>query len=420
MVRERNRALRSLMSLLICMVLILCLCPAEALAVTQADIDAAEARRDALTEQRKAAQAVVDGLEEEQASVLERKLAMDERNQFTLEQLEIVGEQIDLYDQMIQEKAAEVEEARRLEQEQLERYRTRVRAMEEQGNYNILALILQSDNLGDLLTTIDDVGEIMESDKQLEKEYIAAREHAEQVQAEYEAYKAELEEKQEGLREEQKQLEAELEEANNLLLDLEQQLEENGDLLAELQAQEDRLDAELDALIAQREEERRQQQVVSSGNASSGYTGGTVTGSGSYIWPVSCTYITSCVGYRYHPVSGIWKYHSGMDIGSSHGDTVWATDGGTVCCAGVKGGYGNCVMIDHGNGYYSLYGHLSAIAVSLNQTVSKGDTIGYVGSTGVSTGPHLHFEFRDSSGGSIDYYGLGWFSGLTFAPDSGG
>ena len=107
-----------------------------------------------------------------------------------------------------------------------------------------------------------------------------------------------------------------------------------------------------------------------------------------------------------------------MDIGSAHGDTVWATESGTVCCAGVKGGYGNCVMIDHGNGYYSLYGHLSSIAVSLNQTVSKGSTIGYVGSTGVSTGPHLHFEFRASSGSSLDF--MGWFSGLTFAPDSGG
>lgn len=418
MITERKKALRGVIALVICAVLLTGVCPMEAFAVTQADIDAAEARRDALTEQRKAAQAVVDELEEQQASVLERKLAMDERNQFTLEQLQLVGEEIDLYDQMIADKEAEVTEARRLEQEQLERYRARVRAMEENGGYNILAIVFQAGDLGELLTTIDDVGEIMESDKKLEKQYIAAREHAEEVQAEYEAYKAELEEKQAGLREEQKQLEAELEEANNLLLDLEQQLQENGDLLAELQERENKLDEELESLIAQREEERRQQQVVSSGNASSGYTGGTVVSSGNWGWPVSCTYITSCVGYRYHPVSGIWKYHSGMDIGSAHGDSVWATEAGTVCCAGVKGGYGNCVMIDHGNGYYSLYGHLSSIAVSLNQTVSKGSVIGYVGSTGVSTGPHLHFEFRDSSGSSIDF--MGWFSGLTFAPDSGG
>lgn len=418
MFTERNKSLRIVLSMLLCAVIVLCAVPVSAFAVTQADIDAAEARRDALTEQRKAAQAVVDGLEEEQASVLERKKAMDERNQFTLEQMELNAEEIELYDQLIAEKEEEVKEARRLEEEQLARYRARVRAMEENGNYNILSIIFQANDLGELLTTMDDVGEIMESDKQLEKAYIAARENAEAMQAEYEQYKAQLEEKQDTLRREQEQLQAELEEANDLLLDLEQQLAENGDLLAELQAEEDKLDAELDALIAQREEERRQQQVVSSGNASSGYTGGTVVSSGNWMWPVSCTYITSCVGYRFHPVSGIWKYHSGMDIGSAHGDSVWATEAGTVCCAGVKGGYGNCVMIDHGNGYYSLYGHLSSIAVSLNQTVSKGDTVGYVGSTGVSTGPHLHFEFRDSSGSSLDF--MGWFSGLTFAPDSGG
>ena len=418
MINKNNKGLKAFAAALLCLVLVLCAIPTSAYAVTQADIDAAEARRDALTEQRKAAQAVVDELDAEHASVLERKLAMDERNQYTIEQMELNSEQIDLYDQMIAEKAEEVAEANRLAEEQLKRYRSRVRAMEENGNYDVLAIILQANNLRDLLTTIDDVGEIMEGDKQLERQYIAAREYAEGVQAEYEAYKAELEAKQEVLREEQKQLEAELEEANNLLLDLESMLAENEELLAELRAREDALDAELDALIAKREEERRQQQIVSSGNASSGYTGGTVTSAGNWGWPVSCTYITSAVGNRFHPVSGIWKYHSGMDIGSSHGDSVWATESGTVCCAGVKGGYGNCVMIDHGNGYYSLYGHLSSIAVSLNQTVSKGQVIGYVGSTGVSTGPHLHFEFRNSSGASIDF--MGWFSGLTFAPDSGG
>ena len=89
-----------------------------------------------------------------------------------------------------------------------------------------------------------------------------------------------------------------------------------------------------------------------------------------------------------------------------------AADGGTVTTAGVKGGYGNCVMIDHGNGYYTLYGHMSSIAVSLGQAVSKGDTVGYVGSTGVSTGPHLHFEIR-VNGVCTDP--APWFSGLTYA-----
>ncbi len=105
-----------------------------------------------------------------------------------------------------------------------------------------------------------------------------------------------------------------------------------------------------------------------------------------------------------------------MDIGCQYGDTISASDSGVVSLAGVNGGYGNCVIIDHGNGYYTLYGHMSSIAVSEGQTVSQGQTVGYVGSTGVSTGPHLHFEIRNSSG-AIDFNG--WFGGLTYAPDAG-
>ena len=88
----------------------------------------------------------------------------------------------------------------------------------------------------------------------------------------------------------------------------------------------------------------------------------------------------------------MWKYHSGLDIGAQYGAAIVASDGGTVSLAGVNGGYGNCVMIDHGNGMQTLYAHMSSRAVSVGQTVSRGQTIGYVGSTGMSTGPHLHFE----------------------------
>ena len=424
MKKKKRTFIAALMTFVMVFSLALGALPIQARAVTQSEIDALKEERDKIAQQKAAQQAIVDDLEAQHASVLERKLAMDERNAYTLEQMELNKQEIALYDQMIEEKAQEVVEAKRLEDEQLERYRTRVRSMEENGNYGFLALILKATDLGEFLTAIDDIGEIMESDRQLEDEYIAAREHTEQVKADYEAYKAELEAKQEKLRAEQIELQKQIDEATELIAQLMEDIEGNSEELAKLQEAQDATQKEIDEMVAElerqrreEEERRRQEEAANNPGGSGGGGGGTATGTGSFGWPVpSCTYITSKFGPRYHPVTGAYQStHTGLDIGASHGATIVASDGGTVTTAGVKGGYGNCVMIDHGNGYYTLYGHISSIAVSVGQSVSKGDTIGYVGSTGVSTGPHCHFEIR-VNGVCTDP--APWFSGLTYAPDA--
>ena len=425
MKKKKRTFIAALMTFVMVFSLALGALPIQARAVTQSEIDALKEERDKIAQQKAAQQAIVDDLEAQHASVLERKLAMDERNAYTLEQMELNKQEIALYDQMIEEKAQEVVEAKRLEDEQLERYRTRVRSMEENGNYGFLALILKATDLGEFLTAIDDIGEIMESDRQLEDEYIAAREHTEQVKADYEAYKAELEAKQETLRAEQIELQKQIDEATGLIAQLMEDIEGNSEELAKLQEAQDATQKEIDEMVAElerqrrEEEERRRQEEAANnpGGSGGGGGGGTATGTGSFGWPVpSCTYITSKFGPRYHPVTGAYQStHTGLDIGASHGATIVASDGGTVTTAGEKGGYGNCVMIDHGNGYYTLYGHMSSIAVSVGQSVSKGDTIGYVGSTGVSTGPHCHFEIR-VNGVCTDP--APWFSGLTYAPDA--
>jgi murein DD-endopeptidase MepM/ murein hydrolase activator NlpD len=125
------------------------------------------------------------------------------------------------------------------------------------------------------------------------------------------------------------------------------------------------------------------------GGCPGNYTGGAV-GTGAFIWP--------CVN---HTISGndYWSGHLAIDIAVGMGEAVWAADSGVVVFAGWSyGGYGNIVMIDHGNGWQTLYAHLSAVGVSCGQSVSKGQTIGWGGSTGYSTGPHLHFETRSGGG----------------------
>lgn len=405
---------KTLLSMVLAMSLLLSVAPVSSFAVTQDEIDALKSQRDEITAQRQEKQAVVDQLEGEHATVLERKLAMDERNMYTIQQIQLNAQEIALYDEMIADKLKELEQARALEQMQLERYRERVRAMEENGNYGFLAMVLNTTNLGELLTAMDDIGEIMESDRELEDEYIAARENTEQVKAEYEAVKTELEARQAELRAEQEALEKDIEEATQLILSLEEDIANRQAEYDAILAAEDAANARIDELVAELE---RQRAAEAAANNPGGGGGGGAVGNGNFIWPCpSCTYITSRFGPRIHPVTGAYKNHTGLDIGAGYGAAIVAADGGTVILADVNGGYGNCVMIDHGNGYVTLYGHMSSYAVSEGQSVSQGDTVGYVGSTGVSTGPHLHFEVR-SGGSRIDPEQF--FSGLTFSPDCG-
>lgn len=122
---------------------------------------------------------------------------------------------------------------------------------------------------------------------------------------------------------------------------------------------------------------------------------GAVGSSGAMMWPYNGP-ITSEFGWRTHPIFGTARYHSGLDIGADYGDTVVAADGGVVIYSGWMGGYGYAVIIDHGGGISTLYGHNSELVVSEGQSVRKGQTIAYAGSTGYSTGPHVHFEVRQN------------------------
>jgi murein DD-endopeptidase MepM/ murein hydrolase activator NlpD len=110
--------------------------------------------------------------------------------------------------------------------------------------------------------------------------------------------------------------------------------------------------------------------------------------------PLPRMVITSGFGWRRHPIYGSSRLHAGLDLDGDTGDPIYAAGGGVVVSAGWRGGYGNCVIIDHGGGFATLYGHMSSIGVSTGQVVSQGTGIGAIGSTGASTGPHLHFEVR--------------------------
>ncbi|MBR0208062.1 MAG: peptidoglycan DD-metalloendopeptidase family protein [Oscillospiraceae bacterium] len=391
--QKKKRRLSALLAALTALSLLLAVLPAPAYADTQDEVDELERRKESVEEQAEEKQAAVDELRKRQANVLEQKQALDERNRFLYEQISINAEQIALYDLLIAQKALEVDKAKAKELEQLRRWRARVRAMEENGKSDYLSMLLGANTLGEFLTAIDDIGEIMESDKRLEDAYIAAREHTEKVKADYEQYKSGLEAKKKALNEETARIRAEIDETGKLLEKIKSDLESYSGELEELLRSEQDAEDLIERKIAE----------IQSGQdtaAAGGY--GTFTAGSEFGWPCSCVKVIDKVGYRGHPISGEWSYHSGMDVACRFGETVWASNSGTVVIAGPTGGYGNCVLIDHGSidgeHYYTLYGHLSSISVSIGQTVLKGEHIGAAGSSGVCTGPHLHFEIRDSDG----------------------
>lgn len=359
--------------------------PSSALAVTQSEIDSLQSQKNALNDQKSDIQATINSLQGQQNAQIELKNALDEKNAITVKQILNLNEQIELHTELIAQKTEEVEEAQKVADEQLEKYKVRVRAMEESGRYSYIEVLFGANSIGEFLSLIDDIGDIMRSDKELENSYREAVADLKAVKAEYEEAKAEMESSKQELEALKVQQEKDIAEAAAVISALQSDISSNSEFLSQLSAQEKALQDE----ITRKVNELNAQQKPSSGGSS-----GSAVGSGNLVWPSYCTYITSRQGPRIHPVTGEYKNHGGTDIGASYGTAIWAADSGTVVCSadGWNGGWGNYVMIDHGNGMQTLYAHMSSRAVSVGQTVSRGQVIGYVGSTGMSTGPHLHFE----------------------------
>lgn len=381
----------------------------------QDQIDALEQQKSELQSQQASIQTNIDDLIAQQADVIDQKAAMDEKNELARQEIELINEQIDVYTGLIEDKAEELEKAEAAEQAQYELYRKRVRAMEEEGSYTYLDILFQCRSLSDVLSAIDMIGEIMDSDKRLFEEYKTARENTEQVKAEYEATLAQLSDKQETLEAEKAELEEQIAAAVEVINQLQDDIDAAKAEYAKAAAAEAAAQASINAIIAQMQaEEEAARQEAAQNNQQ--YTGTGSTATGTYIWPCpSSTYVTSAFGMRDHPLFGDERPHSGIDIAGSAGSEVLAADSGTVAVATYSSSYGNYVTIYHSNGDYTLYAHMSSLAVSAGQSVTQGDVIGYVGSTGWATGPHLHFEIR-VNGSTVDP--LSYFSNYTLAPDA--
>lgn len=388
-------------------------------ATTQAEIDALKEQKSELAGQRSGLQSQINGLRSEQNSMMEMKAALDLKNELTLMQILNLGEQIDLHEELIAQKTLEVEAAQAQADEQRERYLARVRAMEENGKFNYLEVIFGAGSISEFLSLVDDISSIMQADKELEQSYRDAVSELETVKAEYEQAQLDLKERKAELVQLSDQLQRDIDEADGIIVSLQSDIGANSALLAQLNAQHEELEKQISDKVKELQQQNKPKPEPggSSGGGTSG--GGSGTGTGSLIWPSYCLYITSRQGPRVDPVTGeIGRGHGGTDIGASYGSAIYAADGGTVIKSGYEeGGYGNYIMIDHGNEMQTLYAHMSAKSVSVGDKVSQGQTIGLVGSTGRSTGPHLHYELY-VNGSRVDPQS--YYSGMSFsyAPDA--
>lgn len=377
----------------------------------QNQINDAKDKKQELEEKQAALEKKLEELESKKDDILTYIQSLDaELNTLTDEISKLNDEIADLNEQL-EETQKKLVKAQKKEEQQYETMKKRIQYMYENGETSILEVILSSENIADMLNQVEYVSEITEYDNSLLDRYEETKQKVEEMKAELEStleaknlLNEELTMNQQALEEmmEDKQIElakyeANISETETMTSEYEQQIADQEALVEDLLEkerqrieEEERKRKEEEERKRKEEEERRKQEALANQNSNNN-TNTSVSTEG-YLWPVpSSGRITCGFGYRNSPTAGASTYHKGLDIGASSGSNIVATKSGTVVTASYNVAAGNYIMISHGNGVYSVYMHCSKLLVSVGESVSRGDVIALVGSTGVSTGPHLHF-----------------------------
>lgn len=285
----------------------------------------------------------------------------------------------------IEETQAALEEAIATEEEQYAAMKQRVKFMYEQGQTFYLDMIFASENFGDMLNRTEFVEKLMAYDRQKLKEYQETRAQVEELKEELEAEKIVLDAAKEAVEEEQTALNTLIDSKEQEIKTYEADISNKAQLIKEYEAEIAEQNAAIAALEQAVAEERKKLEEANRPK----YDGG------KFKWPApSYTRISDDYGTRIHPILGVKQFHNGIDMAAPSGSPILAAYDGEVVAAAYNASMGNYIMIDHGDSVYTIYMHASALYVSKGQYVSRGDKIAAVGSTGRSTGPHLHFSVR--------------------------
>ena len=313
-----------------------------------------------------------------------------------------VNNRLDEINAQLEETQANLDAAEAKAQSQYKALKLRIKQMYEEGDPTMMEIILKAEDISTILNSSEYISKISDYDNDLLAALNETLRQIEEYKAQLEDQKAEQEEAKEELEIKQEDLQSIIDQKNAELeklgidiedlhadiSDTESAIAETERILAAIKAQEQREAEE----AARRAQEAANNANSGSSSGSGGSTGGVSSGSTSFIWPCAGGYISSGFGSRTSPTAGASTNHMGVDIAAGAGAAIYAAQGGTVVTVSYSTARGNYVVVSHGNGVSTLYQHCSAVYVSAGQSVSQGSTIAAVGSTGYSTGPHLHFE----------------------------
>lgn len=382
---------RSIKTGLIALAAVLAVIPVQA--AGKGDIDSAKDKISSLEEEKKKTEETIQELEKLKADTESYVKELDGELARLDDELSSLDSRITDKEADIEETKAQLEEAKKTEEEQYASMKLRIKYMYEKGDTSYLDLLLESGSMSEMLNRAEYIQQISSYDRKKLTEYGEIKEKIADDEEKLEAEHEELLTLQEQTKAKQDSVEKLVGEKSRELQKYQNQIAANESQLAsyqaDIEAQENRIQ-QIEAELKRQEEEARKKaqekgeeyKTVSIGNI-------------SFIWPCpSSSRITSGFGGRSSPTEGASSNHKGIDIGASSGSDIVAPADGTVTISTYSYSAGNYIMINHGGGVSTVYMHCSKLLVSVGETVKKGQVIAKVGSTGYSTGPHLHFGVR--------------------------
>lgn len=403
--KNRKRTCRRALAFLMALVFLLPLGPAAVIPVsakvTQEEIDALKSNANQLSQQKKELQSQLKQVQAEKADARQQKNLIEKQMNVIQSEIDNIADQIAKYQGLIGQKEQELAETEEKERAQYELFCQRIRAMEEEGEISYWSILFSSSDFSDLLDNFMMIEEIIDYDNSIMESLLA-------LQEQIEAEKAELEQAKAGEEAAKKEQEAARQE-------LKSQQAEVDKLIGQISAKEDELEAAEAALrkaadAANAEIKRKEKELAAQIAA--------VVSESGFMWPLTgYNTLSSLFGSRTHPVTGRPNNHTGIDIPAPGGTKILAAKSGVVITSTYNNSYGNYVVVSHSDGTSTLYAHMSRRNASEGQTVKQGATIGYVGTTGSSTGNHLHFEVR-VNGNRVDP--VNYFKDMTLYARSGG